>query len=128
MSYDGDDYTTGSLKVVDALMLPLIFHSADPVSESMRKEWKRITGSDQMTTKVMCDHLRLMHELTKVATIESVSIQNEIKWWEATAASHRALCATVQSSAEIGYQATLIRAADDVVAALHFYTGNKIKG
>ena len=67
MSYDGDDYTTGSLKVVDALMLPLIFHSADPVSESMRKEWKRITGTDQMTTKVMCDHIRLVHALTKSA-------------------------------------------------------------
>jgi hypothetical protein len=54
-----------SFEVADALMLPLIFHSGEPVTEALRAEWKRITGTDQMTTKVMCDHLRLVHALVK---------------------------------------------------------------
>jgi hypothetical protein len=27
-----------------------------------RAEWKRITGSDEATTKVLCDHIRIVLE------------------------------------------------------------------
>jgi hypothetical protein len=43
------------------LELPLLFYGSwNSVEESSaaRKRWHRITGSDEMTTKVMCDAIR----------------------------------------------------------------------
>ncbi len=40
------------------LTLPLIFHAGGRVSPEAHAEWKRLTGSDEMTTKVMCDAIR----------------------------------------------------------------------
>ena len=40
------------------LRLPILFYSAGPVTDEMRKEWVEATGSKEMTTKVMCDAIR----------------------------------------------------------------------
>src|SRR5262245_61865803 len=42
----------------EALRLPLLFHSGGPWDDSRRLEWCRITGTDEATTKVMCDTIR----------------------------------------------------------------------
>lgn len=44
----------------DALMLPLLFHAGGPVTTEMRDQWKGITGSDEMTTRVMCESIRVL--------------------------------------------------------------------
>lgn len=44
--------------VRDALRLPLLFHHGGPWTPEDRAEWIRITGVDEATTKVMCDHIR----------------------------------------------------------------------
>lgn len=44
--------------VRDALRLPLLFHHGGPWTPADRAEWIRITGVDEATTKVMCDHIR----------------------------------------------------------------------
>jgi hypothetical protein len=54
-----------SFEVADALMLPLMFHSGRPWTAADLEEWKRITGTDQVTTKAMCDHIRLVQALVK---------------------------------------------------------------
>jgi hypothetical protein len=41
----------------DALKLPLMFHRGGIWSAEDVAEWRRITGSDEATTKVMCDHI-----------------------------------------------------------------------
>lgn len=40
------------------LRLPILFYSAGPVTDEMRKEWIEATGNEEMTTKVMCDAIR----------------------------------------------------------------------
>ena len=61
-----DSDATGSLDVADALTLPLIFCSGVLTME-MRREWKRITGTEQITSRAMCDHIRLVYALIKHA-------------------------------------------------------------
>ncbi len=44
--------------LVDALRLPLLFcHGGEWIPQD-RALWKHITGHDEATTKVMCDHIR----------------------------------------------------------------------
>jgi len=45
-------------KLRAALELPLMFHASGPWDEDKRRRWKEITGSDEATTKIMCDHIR----------------------------------------------------------------------
>jgi len=47
-----------SARLCAALELPLLFHGAGPWDEAKRARWKAITGSDEATNKVMCDHIR----------------------------------------------------------------------
>mgnify|MGYP001620023852 FL=1 len=42
----------------DALALPLLFHAGGEWSGAKRATWKRVTGTDEATTKVMCDTIR----------------------------------------------------------------------
>jgi hypothetical protein len=44
--------------LVAALRLPLLFHGGGDWTEERRAEWKALTGSDEATTKVMCDTIR----------------------------------------------------------------------
>jgi hypothetical protein len=41
-----------------ALKLVLRFHSGRPWTNDDRAKWRELTGSDEATTKVMCDHIR----------------------------------------------------------------------
>lgn len=41
-----------------ALNAVLLFHSASPWDEQKREAWRAITGTDESTTKVLCDHIR----------------------------------------------------------------------
>lgn len=45
--------------VMDALTLPLLFHSGGKPNVVL---WREITGTDEMTTKVMCTHIRRVLE------------------------------------------------------------------
>ena len=45
-------------KLEDALKLVLMFHKGGIWSAENVIEWRRITGSEEGTTKVMCDHIR----------------------------------------------------------------------
>ncbi len=45
-------------RLTDALKLALMFHRGGIWSAENVAEWRRITGSDEATTKVMCDHIR----------------------------------------------------------------------
>jgi glycosyltransferase A (GT-A) superfamily protein (DUF2064 family) len=42
----------------DALNLVLMFHSGGEWTTADRAQWKHVTGSDEATTKVLCDHIR----------------------------------------------------------------------
>lgn len=44
--------------LVAALELPLLFHAGGPWSDEKTTRWEEITGKDEATTKVMCDHIR----------------------------------------------------------------------
>ena len=55
---DAASASRASLSLRDALELPLLFHGAGPWDEAKRARWKAITGSDEATNKVMCDHIR----------------------------------------------------------------------
>ncbi len=44
----------------DAFRAVLLFHGGGEWNGEKRAEWKRITGSDEATTKVLCDHIRLV--------------------------------------------------------------------
>jgi len=44
--------------IQEALELPLLFHSGGVWDDAKRARWKAITGSDDSTTKAMCDHIR----------------------------------------------------------------------
>lgn len=46
-----------SYEVKDALRLVLLFYTIDWTPEK-RAEWLRITGTEEATTKVLCDHIR----------------------------------------------------------------------
>lgn len=41
----------------DALKAVLLFYSAKRLNDESRAEWKALTGSDEATTKVLCDHI-----------------------------------------------------------------------
>lgn len=43
-----------------ALRLPLLVHGAGPWTEERREEWRSITGTDEATTRVMCDTIRAL--------------------------------------------------------------------
>jgi len=42
----------------DAAELPLMFHAGGIWLGDNPTRWKQITGTDEATTKVMCDHIR----------------------------------------------------------------------
>lgn len=42
----------------EALELPLTFHSGSPWDAVKERRWLEITGSEEVTTKVMCDTIR----------------------------------------------------------------------
>lgn len=44
--------------LLDALTLPMLFHQGGRVTQEMVDEWERITGTREMTTRVMCDTIR----------------------------------------------------------------------
>lgn len=41
-----------------ALTLVLRFHSGAPWTEEDSHRWRAVTGTDEATTKVLCDHIR----------------------------------------------------------------------
>lgn len=41
-----------------ALSLVLEFHSATPWTPERTEAWRTITGTDEVTTRAMCDHIR----------------------------------------------------------------------
>lgn len=41
-----------------ALQLVLMFHKGGQWTDEDKAEWKRITGFDEATTKVLCDYIR----------------------------------------------------------------------
>ena len=41
-----------------ALELPLMFYAAGPWTDVERQRWKEITGTEEATTKTMCDAIR----------------------------------------------------------------------
>jgi hypothetical protein len=47
-----------SIAIDDAFRAVLMFHDPGEWTAERRAEWKRITGSDEATTKVLCDHIR----------------------------------------------------------------------
>lgn len=54
---------SGALR--SALELPLLFHGGSPWDDAKRARWKAITGSDEATTRVMCDHIRKVLDYTR---------------------------------------------------------------
>jgi len=54
---DPRDRSEPSYSTQDALSLVLLFYTIDWTPEK-RAEWKRITGTHEATTRVMCDHIR----------------------------------------------------------------------
>lgn len=45
-------------RFMGVLQLPMIFYAGGEVTAQMRRIWKRATGVDEMTTKIMCDTFR----------------------------------------------------------------------
>lgn len=56
--YDPKYEASPSAELRDALKLPLLFHAGGPWDDERRKEWLRVTGTREASTKVLCDHLR----------------------------------------------------------------------
>lgn len=54
MTYTGEP----SYSLLDAIKLPLLFHAGGAWDDQRKAEWLRITGTNEATAKVMCDHLR----------------------------------------------------------------------
>lgn len=52
-----------SYSVLDALALPLLMFGP-PSPAGTAAEWLRITGKDEMSARVMCDHIRSVIYLT----------------------------------------------------------------
>lgn len=50
----------------DVLLLPLMFYAGGGWMDHHRLRWKEITGSDEATTKVMCDTIRNILAATPV--------------------------------------------------------------
>lgn len=46
-------------EIVDGLRAVLLFHGAQ-WGDKEKREWTRITGVDEATTKVLCDHIRTL--------------------------------------------------------------------
>ena len=42
----------------DALDAVLMFHSGGPWTDEKRLKWRHIVGTDEATTKQLCDHIR----------------------------------------------------------------------
>ena len=40
------------------LELPLLFHSGGVWDDTKRRRWREITGTEEATTRVMCDAIR----------------------------------------------------------------------
>ncbi len=56
---DDDDMVNAKMRLMGrALDTVLLFHSAGPWDKSRRASWKRLTGADDATTKVLCDLVR----------------------------------------------------------------------
>jgi hypothetical protein len=47
-------------RLKNALALVLLFHSGQPWSVESGEQWQAITGSNNATTKGMCDHIRVL--------------------------------------------------------------------
>lgn len=45
--------------LLDAARAALLFHSASPWDVEKAAEWKRLTGSDDATTRALCEFLRV---------------------------------------------------------------------
>ena len=41
-----------------AMLAVLLFHGGGEWTNAKREEWKRLTGKDEATTKVLCDYIR----------------------------------------------------------------------
>lgn len=50
--------TRDEREMTSALMAVLLFHGGDEWTDAKRREWKALTGSDEVTTKVLCDTVR----------------------------------------------------------------------
>ena len=46
----------------DATRAVLLFYTAPRWTDTERQEWKSITGSDEATTKVLCDTMRALEK------------------------------------------------------------------
>jgi hypothetical protein len=44
--------------LLGAVTAALLFHSDSPWTPEKRTDWRELTGSDEATTKVLCDTLR----------------------------------------------------------------------
>jgi hypothetical protein len=63
VTYPNPDYdprytSEPSTVLGDALRLVLLFHAGGPWDAERQREWLRITGTTEATTKVLCDHIR----------------------------------------------------------------------
>lgn len=47
------------LELEKALQLPLLFHNSYIWTKERSDEWEAITGTTDVTTKQMCDHIRM---------------------------------------------------------------------
>ena len=50
-----------------ALELPLMFHAGGPWDDAKRARWKEITGTEEVTTRVMCNMVRSALGMPKAA-------------------------------------------------------------
>jgi len=55
-----------SLDYCDAMKVPVLFHDSGPWEGTKAAEWLRITGTREATTKVLCDHMRMMIRETQM--------------------------------------------------------------
>ncbi len=49
----------------EALELALMYHKGGEWDHAAQKKWFRITGNEDATTRVLCDHIRVVLENTK---------------------------------------------------------------
>lgn len=71
-----------SRDVADALKLVLLFFTGGKWPVASKKEWIRITGDDKATTKVLCDHVRMV--LDAITRPRPGRPRNKDKTFEAT--------------------------------------------
>lgn len=60
-------------KLRTAAMLVLLFHSGSPWDVRKSGLWKGITGSDDASTKVLCDHIRAVLDEVPFEETEGVT-------------------------------------------------------